>query len=239
MLMKPKWSWWDAILVLIVLFCLMPVSKLLRAVIVRGVESMGASGNNVQYTVLLVGTFIQAVVIIAGVLILARRKSATARDLGLIWDNLPKNIIEGFTGGLVLTCVIWAGGILITLIAGPPPPQEVERLLSGMKSIRDLWMPFIAVGIFAPISEELYFRGMVYPLARSRFGLLGGMLVSGLFFASLHLDLYRLLPITAGGAVLAYFYENSRSLIVPIVAHSVWNTLMLVLLFVAERFFSQ
>jgi membrane protease YdiL (CAAX protease family) len=126
-------------------------------------------------------------------------------------------------------------GVLISILVGPAPPQEVEKMLTGIKQGKDILLPLISVSILAPVSEELYFRGMVYPVIRSRFGIRAALIFSGLFFSMLHFDLFRLVPIWVGGIGLAYFYEKTGSLITSITAHSTWNTTMLLMMYLAAR----
>ena len=61
------------------------------------------------------------------------------------------------------------------------------------------------------------------------------MLVTGLLFGVVHLDLAFMFQLSALGAVLCFVYERSGSLLVPIAIHAVWNGAQLVsMLIVAE-----
>lgn len=232
---NPKWSWWDIALVLAAVFAMMPVSSVLRYVIKQISEFLYWPGTTQQSIQLLTGTALQAGTIIVAVMLLIRRKGSSIHDLGVIWTNVRRNIAAGLAGGVILSITVMWLGVLISTLVGPPPPQEVEKMLTGMKQGKDILLPFITVSILAPVSEELYFRGMVYPLMRSRFGVGAALVFSGLFFSSLHFDLFRLVPIWAGGIVLAYFYEKTGSLVTSIIAHSTWNTLMLLIMYLAAQ----
>lgn len=231
----PKWSWWDLFLVILALISLMALAAMFKNPIRNSVNALGIGKHYLETFMLLFSTFLQATVMVAAVVFVTRRKGATIRDLGLTGNNIVRNIGTGLIGGLFLGIAIWVLGVILAFIFGPPESQEVERWLVGLKQGKDMILPFIAISILAPVSEEIYFRGMVYPVIRGKFGPVLGMILSGLFFGSLHLDLYRLLPISAGGAVLAYFYEKSESLVTPIIAHSAWNSLMLFTLFMANK----
>lgn len=230
---NPKWSWWDIALVLLILFAMIPVSPLLRSLVNQAFHAAGVALQRIQ---LFTGTAVQAGLMITAVMLLIRRKGSTGRDLGLTWVNARKNILTGLFGGSVLAIVVVGLGVLISSLTGPPPPQEVEKMLSGLKKGKDILLPFVSVSVLAPVSEEIYFRGMVYPMIRSKLGVKAALILSGLFFSSLHLDLFRLIPIWVGGIALAYFYEKTGSLITSIAAHSTWNTLMLVLMYLAGQF---
>ncbi len=232
---RPKWSWLDAVAVLLVVLTLIPLAKIFRGFVKGIVTAIGITGTSTPSVILLFGTAVQAGMMIAAVVFLARRKGADAKDLGFSREKAGVNILTGIFSGFVLWFVVVMIGILLTIITGPPPSQEVEKLLRGMKTLKDLWLPFISVSILAPLSEELYFRGMVFPVISAKLGTRPGMVLSALFFGSLHLDWYRLIPITVGGIGLAYLYDKTRSLLTPIIAHSVWNTMMLLMIYLAGR----
>lgn len=227
----PKWSLWDVLLVLVLLFCIIPVSWATRNLVKQAISAVGLPGTGMGGLFLFVGTLVQAMIMVLAVVFLTRRKGATVKDLGLVRPHVKNGILLGLAGGLALGIGVVGVGALISMITGPPPPQDVERLLAGLKSGKDILLPFISVSILAPISEELYFRGMAYPVIRNRFGPVLAMVISATFFGALHFDLYRLIPITIGGTVLAYFYEKTGSLLTSMVAHSTWNTFMLLLMY--------
>ncbi len=232
----PRWSWWDVIIVLAVLLGLMPAAGILKTVVRETVTVLGATGISPQSWLLFLSTAFQASVLVVAVVLLIRRRGASGRDLGLHWKNGGSNILlTGLFGGLLLWGSVLVIGFLLTAVTGPPPPQEIEKLLEGLAGWKELALPLISVSVLAPVSEELYVRGMAYPVIRAKFGPAGGMVLSALFFGALHLDLYRLIPITAGGIGLAYLYEKTGSLVTSIIAHSTWNTLMLLVLFLSSK----
>jgi len=228
---RPKWSLTDVIIVLIILLALIPLARIFKGYLAKVITVLMVTGNSPETLALFLGSFLQSLTMALAIVIIARIRGASGRDLGLVWDSPVYNIVLGLLGGVALGVSVWFIGALISTFFGPPPPQDIEKLLTGLKSGKDLFLPFISVSVFAPLSEELYFRGMVYPVIRARLGPLAGMVLSGLFFGALHLDVYRLVPIGFMGFALAYFYERTGSLVTCIVAHSAWNTLMIILLF--------
>jgi membrane protease YdiL (CAAX protease family) len=91
--------------------------------------------------------------------------------------------------------------------------------------------PIIAVAVlslvFAPVVEELYFRGYIFGGLRSPWGVPLAALGSGLLWGSTHLlnpaGIYIVLPITAIGFMFAYAYVYTRSLYASIGAHFLFN----------------
>lgn len=229
----PKWNLWDAFIVLVSLLLLIPVAKFAKPVIIGAIELLRVTGNNPETLSLFIGALAQGSTMILAVSLLVWLRGGNGRELGFNWETLVRNVLTGFAGGVLLGLIVWVLSVVMVFVFGPPPPQDIEQFLAGLVSGKDLLLPFIAVSVLAPLSEEIYFRGMVYPVVRRRFGPIVGMVLSGLFFGAMHLDLYRLVPIAAMGFALAYFYERTGSIVTSIIAHSTWNTFMLVMLYAA------
>jgi len=90
---------------------------------------------------------------------------------------------------------------------------------------------FILAVVFAPIAEELLFRGWIYTSLRAQFGFIAALLVSALTFALAHNEethLYALVvfPIGLGLGVMR---EKSQSVQATIIFHAIFNTIAFVL----------
>ena len=91
---------------------------------------------------------------------------------------------------------------------------------------------FGTAAIAAPLFEELIFRGFLLPSLTRYLSVTPAILVSSLIFAIAHLSLAEVLPLLALGLVLGVVYTRSRSLLAPMLLHSLWNSGTLVSLFV-------
>lgn len=98
--------------------------------------------------------------------------------------------------------------------------------LSSVGSIFHLLQVFLLV-VVSPISEEIFYRGFVYPVARNRTGVLGGILLTSLFFSLIHVDPRSTLVLFIISLVLCYLYEKSRNLIPAICVHAFYNFIVL------------
>jgi membrane protease YdiL (CAAX protease family) len=76
----------------------------------------------------------------------------------------------------------------------------------------------------APIAEETFFRGFLFPALRVRWGTFWAALASGLLFAALHFSLGSIVPFTVIGMLLAWAYVFSGSLWTAIGAHFIFNS---------------
>ncbi len=84
-----------------------------------------------------------------------------------------------------------------------------------------------AVVVVAPLSEEVFFRGLLF---RAFVGDAGGarqrllaIWLSGLAFSAFHLNPSVLVPFTLVGALFAYVFRESRSLWTSTAAHAIFN----------------
>lgn len=84
----------------------------------------------------------------------------------------------------------------------------------------------VIIVAFAPVCEEMFFRGFVFP-GLARWGFAVAMIASALLFSSAHLgpNLHKtFVPILAIGTLFAFGYWKSGNLLTPILAHLVFNT---------------
>lgn len=107
-----------------------------------------------------------------------------------------------------------------------------------------MMVPFItifATCVFSPIVEELVFRGGAFSCLRKRTGFLTASIFSSILFGSIHVltslmsgnfsDASYLLVYTGIGMVMAYGYEKSGTLVVPIGIHMLNNILSVIAMF--------
>jgi membrane protease YdiL (CAAX protease family) len=90
-------------------------------------------------------------------------------------------------------------------------------------SIQQLIVHGIAAIIFAPIVEEIIFRGVLYPAVKHYAGQRMALWGVSLLFALTHMNLTALIALTVLGIILTFLYETTRNLVAPIVAHSLFN----------------
>ena len=91
-----------------------------------------------------------------------------------------------------------------------------------------LSLAFIVVSVAAPLAEETFFRGFLFPALRSRWGTLWAALASALLFAAVHFDPGLIVPFTVIGLLLVWAYVVTGSLWTAIFAHFGFNTISLV-----------
>lgn len=152
-------------------------------------------------------------------------------------------------GGSWRKVIVWAlvtfgvmalANELVSLIPMPPVVDPAADIVKSMKG----WS-FLALAVListGPFLEEVVFRGFLYNVLRSslRNGKLTNVVrtqgvadfvaafLSGLAFAIAHMNLSGFLFYLVMGMVLSEAYRRSGSLWVPVIAHSINNTIIVV-----------
>ena len=90
---------------------------------------------------------------------------------------------------------------------------------------------FITAAVAAPIFEELLFRGFLLASLTRYMPVWGAIALSALIFATAHLSFSEILPLTVLGSMLGFVYTRSRSLLAPMLLHSLWNSVTMIGLF--------
>ncbi len=124
-------------------------------------------------------------------------------------------------------------GLVITLVfgEGAAPEQDVEELFSS-KAV--LPVVGVAVVLAAPLAEEVFFRGFVFPGLIRPFGVFGAIVGSGLLFAMFHVtgpdSAGLIIPFTPIGMMFAWLYFKTGTLWTSIAAHLVFNLVSFIIL---------
>ncbi|HET8678523.1 MAG TPA: CPBP family intramembrane glutamic endopeptidase, partial [bacterium] len=98
---------------------------------------------------------------------------------------------------------------------------DIVRLLT--QSPANLWGFWIALVIVAPITEEFLFRGLILQGFLSRYSVRRAIIISSILFGAVHLDLLKFLGTTAIGALFAWLFVRTRSLVPSLLGHGLLN----------------
>ncbi len=182
-----------------------------------------------------------AVLLFQTAVILALLRAVVIRKYGLSWADLGLRPAERhwyrravIIAVLLLPAVVLVNGVLIPKLAEEPfhNPQLYAIAPAGFSWSAMVTM-LVMAGAVAPFAEELAFRGLLFPWLGARLGVPAGAALSALCFAALH-GVTTLIPaLTVVGVAFAVIYQRSGSLWPAIVAHGVFNGIMIVLLYAA------
>lgn len=140
--------------------------------------------------------------------------------------------------GYVVVGLLVALGLVVVLSVvlsalGLAPGSVIEDAAANDPTLL-LGLAALSLLLVAP-AEEFLFRGVVQGRLRRAFGPVAAIAAASLLFGSLHLANFTgaLAPIVAGallialvGAVFGTLYELTDNLVVPIVAHAVYNVVL-------------
>lgn len=177
----------------------------------------------ILYVFLLSGTFYSVKV----------RHGSSPSAIGLRFDGFGKGMGLGLALGIPLFIGAILLGYLSQYVMGPTKSDYMTRsmteALRGSVSPGLIVLLFVTLVVLAPVCEEIFFRGYLYPTLRNRMNMQPAMVVNGVLFAAAHLQLVGFLPRLLLGYGLSYLYEKNRTLGGPIVGHALYNGLIVVL----------
>jgi membrane protease YdiL (CAAX protease family) len=106
-----------------------------------------------------------------------------------------------------------------------PPSDDLPQQLGADKSTTLAILTGVFVIAVAPPVEEFFFRGFLYQALRTRLGVSGGAVLSGLIFGAIHFKPAFLVPLAILGTALALLFEKTNSLWPCILLHAVNNAI--------------
>ena len=112
---------------------------------------------------------------------------------------------------------------LIIALGGEPTSQEAVEMVARASAPPELALQALSVVVFAPVCEELLFRGVLYPSLRDLGHRRMAIAASSLLFAAIHGSLALMLPLTVLSGALVWLYEKTGSIIAPILMHAAFN----------------
>ena len=107
--------------------------------------------------------------------------------------------------------------------------EGFEELMALMFGQSPVWLILLAVGIVAPIAEELLFRGLIFHLLNRHLNIKVALILQGVLFGLFHMNLVQGVYASVLGVVLGIAYILTGSLWVPIVIHIVNNSVAIFL----------
>jgi len=134
----------------------------------------------------------------------------------------------GALGMIAVYASVFIGSILsnILLSTGEPKKEDLQEIVQTLITNDDLSLKIaivISAIVFAPLVEEIIFRGYIYPVLKKFTHPAFSCAMTSLLFAVIHTNIEGLIPLFLLAIVLTIFYEKSKSIWVPILMHSIFN----------------
>ena len=155
----------------------------------------------------------------------------------LRWQNIfwimPAFVFAMMIVGAILVACGWQTWVQDSLGA---KPQEAVTLVRETSDVGLLVAMAVTAIIFAPITEELIFRGYLYPVVKRFTDRWFDSIFSGVLFGVIHFNVMALPMLALMGVILAVIYERSGSLWVPIGCHAAFNATSVGLMLISRAF---
>ncbi|MBR4754746.1 MAG: CPBP family intramembrane metalloprotease [Lachnospiraceae bacterium] len=177
----------------------------------RGIEgvSIFLQSNSIYIT-----GFCNLVCIIIYIIML-KNEPLTPSPRGHFSVTVLKTVFASLCLSMAVTGIIR----LLGIDAASAGYQQVQAGYSG----KNIAVLIIALGILAPLSEELCFRGLMYTRIKGILGQAPAFVFSSVCFGLIHGNAAQMIHAAALGILLAFFYEKGGSLIVPLAGHMAVN----------------
>ena len=182
----PAWSGWDVLAILVFtafsVIVLIVVALLTTGVVAarHGNMSMAELANNPAIVrAFLGGQAVAYLLVLACMFLLVRTRARAPFGQGVQWNWPGSAGAMFFAGGIVLAVTVdWLSHFLPL-----PKSLPIEDLFNNRTNA--YLMALFGVSL-APLLEELFFRGLLYPVLRRRLGLITAVLLTAVGFASIH-----------------------------------------------------
>jgi len=154
------------------------------------------------------------------------------REIGYRTRSAGRDVLTGVGGffaalPLLLMAAIVTWILVKTVLRNFPTPEQPFEGILAQGNVLSTVLTFLAASVIAPIVEETFFRGVLYTALRGRMGVWAAVAISSAIFAVIHPLPGGFLPIFALACVFALMRERTGSVVPSIVAHSVYNTVQL------------
>ena len=130
----------------------------------------------------------------------------------------------------------WMSGIEQAMLKAEEAAAEITKQLLDFQSIGMLIACIFVVGFMAGLSEEMLFRGaMLRTMQDSRMGIHAAVWITAIIFSAFHMQFYGFVPRLLLGVWLGYLLVWTRSLWVPIIAHTLNNASVVFMSYLTNR----
>jgi membrane protease YdiL (CAAX protease family) len=224
------WSWYEAIGIYLLAFVIAGFAALPVVELVHGKDLANIAAS-----------LVAALVILGVLLFWLGRYHPTWREAIGFPTRIWPEVRAGLLFGLVLyPAILFVVGGILTVVLHAISGHEVsapEQVSTHLPAVGTAMTIVYALAI-APVGEELFFRGILFRSLRQRYGLVIGLVTSGVAFGVIHFipgawqDSVLLMSVMVfTGIALAWFHDRRDNLVANIVAHMTFNLIGLTLIY--------
>jgi len=229
---NPPWSGWDVVALAFITFftviaCIFGTAYVAHA---RFSPSNPWTDSLKSPGVIVAGQLVAYVLILMLMYTLVRNHSS-GRVLESIRWNWPINWTLYLAAGIGLAIVLVPLGNVL------PMPKNVP-IDEFFRTARDAYVLSLFGVLFAPVFEEVFFRGFLYPVVARRLGFYPAIVITAILFASIHATQLKyswgpVLIIFLVGIALTTVRALKKSLSATILMHMAYNGTIFISTYIA------
>ncbi len=150
-----------------------------------------------------------------------------AWDLTVVgWRRVRGGAQYGLLTLIITLPLVWLAALLSASLFHEH--DGTHPIIPFLFSARSIWvllgLAFMAL-VMAPVIEETFFRGILFPALGAQLPFWQAALVSGILFSAIHGQLAALLPIAVLGVAFAFLMRRTQTLWASATAHAAFNAL--------------
>jgi len=229
----PAWNGWDIVRLIVVTIIALFVGVFTVLFIARWLVYPHTHVPEIARVplVIVAGQSLAYLIILAYMYVLVTRERGRPDFLAAVHWNWPSNIAVCILAGFVLSLSLQVVAHFL------PIPKELP-IDSFFRTPAEAWALGILSVTLAPLMEELFFRGFLYPVLARDLGLPFAILLTALSFAALHgaqlmFSWGPVLVIFLVGLVLTMVRAKTNSVAAGVLIHMAYNGTITVAMFVA------
>ena len=110
--------------------------------------------------------------------------------------------------------------------------EEQDKVVELKRNFSEnLVYNIITITMIAPIIEETIFRGLFYRSIKNLMPVSFSIIITSLIFSIIHQNILSFVILFFLSGYLTYIYERYGNIIYPIIVHSIFNSIMLFLIY--------
>lgn len=233
----PVWGAGDLMRVLLVLLMAIFFADLLATLITGALPAFRHTNARALATDARVVVPAQAAAYLVTVWFIVRMISHhyRCRFFAAIHWRFPSGWLKYVAGGMVLAIVIQGVSSRLPI----PKQMPIDQFF---RSTLGAWMMAVFGTVVAPFCEELFFRGLLFPVLLRRLGMFMAVLVTAVLFALIHASQLAqawapVVMLFVVGVVLTLVRARGHSLAASVLVHSGYNLALFSLLYASTSGF--
>lgn len=229
---NPPWTFWDVVRIAVIAIVAIGVfSVIAMSIVLHGGNPQRAMEMARNPEIVVPAQFAAYVIVLAYMVGVVRTRGR-AFWRGVRWGWPAMSWFAYLALGVALAILVQSSSVLLPI----PKSLPIDRYFT---SPLGAWL-MAGFGVTAaPLVEELFFRGFLYPVLARRMGLIAGVIVTAALFALLHESQLAhawapLLLLFAVGLVLTAVRARQGSVAATFLIHVGYNFTLFFLLFLAS-----